>query len=150
MEADGTLVRRGRELLEQEIERFTVVEHDGVLVGCAALYPFSEDNAAELACLAVVPEYRRAGLGDQLLRRIERRARVQRLDAGQQLGEECLALGDPGIARQFAFHVIEHQVLSAQQAMEAWYRRHAVKPLVDARLVAQHEDGQPAPRSAPG
>ena len=52
---DGTLVRRGRELLEQEIERFTVVEHDGVLVGCAALYPFSEDNAAELACLAVTP-----------------------------------------------------------------------------------------------
>jgi amino-acid N-acetyltransferase len=72
MEADGTLVRRGRELLEQEIERFTVVEHDGVLVGCAALYPFSEDNAAELACLAVTPEYRRAGLGDQLLKRIER------------------------------------------------------------------------------
>ena len=80
MEADGTLVRRGRELLEQEIERFTVVEHDGVLVGCAALYPFSEDNAAELACLAVTPEYRRAGLGDQLLKRIERRARVQRLE----------------------------------------------------------------------
>lgn len=80
MEADGTLVRRGRELLEQEIERFTVVEHDGVLVGCAALYPFSEENAAELACLAVTPEYRRAGLGDQLLKRIERRARVQRLE----------------------------------------------------------------------
>jgi amino-acid N-acetyltransferase len=80
MEVDGTLVRRGRELLEQEIERFTVVEHDGVLVGCAALYPFSEDNAAELACLAVTPEYRRAGLGDQLLKRIERRARVQRLE----------------------------------------------------------------------
>ena len=80
MEADGTLVRRGRELLEQEIERFTVVEHDRVLVGCAALYPFSEDNAAELACLAVTPEYRRAGLGDQLLKRIERRARVQRLE----------------------------------------------------------------------
>lgn len=80
MEADGTLVRRGRELLEQEIERFTVVEHDGVLVGCAALYPFSEDNAAELACLAVMPDYRRAGLGDQLLKRIERRARMQRLE----------------------------------------------------------------------
>lgn len=77
MEADGTLVRRGRELLEQEIERFTLVEHDGVLVGCAALYPFSEENAAELACLAVTPDYRRAGLGDQLLKRIEQRARAQ-------------------------------------------------------------------------
>lgn len=76
MEADGTLVRRGRELLEQEISRFTLIEHDGVLVGCAALYPFSEEQAAELACLAVTPEYRRAGLGDQLLRRIEQRARM--------------------------------------------------------------------------
>lgn len=80
MEADGTLVRRGRELLEQEIGRFSVVEHDGVLVGCAALYPFSDERAAELACLAVTPEFRRAGLGDQLLRRIEQRARAQRLE----------------------------------------------------------------------
>lgn len=80
MEMDGTLVRRGRELLEQEIERFTLVEHDGVLVGCAALYPFSDERAAELACLAVTPEFRRAGLGDQLLKRIEQRARKQRME----------------------------------------------------------------------
>ncbi|WP_228720781.1 amino-acid N-acetyltransferase [Nitrogeniibacter mangrovi] len=81
LESDGTLVRRGRELLEQEITRFSVVEHDGVLVGCAALYPFSEERAAELACLAVVPEYRRSGLGEMLMRRIERRAREQHLQA---------------------------------------------------------------------
>lgn len=79
LEAEGALVRRSRELLEQEIERFCVVEHDGVLVGCAALYPFSNEAAAELACLAVMPEYRAAGLGAQLLNRIERRARTQRL-----------------------------------------------------------------------
>jgi amino-acid N-acetyltransferase len=41
LEADGTLVKRGRERLEMEITRFSVVEHDGVIVGCAALYPFS-------------------------------------------------------------------------------------------------------------
>jgi amino-acid N-acetyltransferase len=80
LEADGTLVRRGRELLEREIDRFSVVEYDNMLIGCAALYPFTEDNAAELACLAVVPEYRRSGLGEQLLARIERRARTQRLE----------------------------------------------------------------------
>lgn len=77
MEDDGSLVRRPRELLEQEVERFTLVEHDGVLVACAALYPFSDERAAELACLAVTPEYRRSGLGDQLLRRMEQRARAQ-------------------------------------------------------------------------
>jgi amino-acid N-acetyltransferase len=80
LEADGTLVRRGRELLEAEIDRFSVVEHDGMLVGCAALYRFSEDNAAELACLAVTPEHRRAGLGEQLLHRIEQRARRNGLE----------------------------------------------------------------------
>ncbi|MDR1662063.1 MAG: amino-acid N-acetyltransferase, partial [Azoarcus sp.] len=80
LEADGTLVRRGRELLEREIDRFSVVEYDNMLVGCAALYPFSEEAAAELACLAVTPEHRRAGLGEQLLNRIERRARGDRLE----------------------------------------------------------------------
>jgi amino-acid N-acetyltransferase len=76
MEADGTLVRRSRERLEAEIERFTVVEYDGVLVGCAALYPFIDERAAEMACVAVVPEHRRAGLGEMLLKRIESRARA--------------------------------------------------------------------------
>jgi amino-acid N-acetyltransferase len=55
LEADGTLVKRSRELLEIEINRFVVLEHDGVIVGCAALYPFAEEAAGELACLAVHP-----------------------------------------------------------------------------------------------
>ena len=75
LEADGTLVRRGRELLEMEIGRFSVLEHDGVILGCAALYPFSKDKAAELACLAINPEYRRVGYGEQLLHYMEARAR---------------------------------------------------------------------------
>ena len=75
LEADGTLVRRGRELLENEIGRFSVLEYDGVILGCAALYPFSNEKAAELACLAVTPEYRRAGHGEQLLQYMEARAR---------------------------------------------------------------------------
>ena len=75
LEADGTLVRRGRERLEMEIGRFSVLEHDGVILGCAALYPFSREKAAELACLAVSPEYRRAGLGEQLLHYMEARAK---------------------------------------------------------------------------
>ena len=79
LEADGTLVRRPRELLEQEIERFTLAENDGVVVGCAALYPFSEEGMAEMACLAVTGEYRRAGLGERLLLHIEQRARAQGL-----------------------------------------------------------------------
>jgi len=79
LEADGTLVRRGRERLEMEITRFSLLEHDGVIVGCAALYPFSDDKAAELACLAVMADYQRAGYGDQLRRHIEERARKMKL-----------------------------------------------------------------------
>ncbi|MFT4171750.1 MAG: amino-acid N-acetyltransferase [Rhodocyclaceae bacterium] len=75
LEADGTLVRRPRELLEKEIERFTLVEHDHVAIGCAALYPFPEEGMAEMACLAIHVDYRRAGLGDRLLRHMEERAK---------------------------------------------------------------------------
>ena len=79
LEADGTLVRRGRERLETEITRFSVLEHDGLVVGCAALYPFSAAGSAELACLAVMPEYRSFGYGDLLRRQIEERARREGL-----------------------------------------------------------------------
>jgi amino-acid N-acetyltransferase len=83
LEADGTLVKRGRERIEMEIGRFSVLDHDGVVVGCAAFYPLSktrgEPAAAELACLAVMPEYQRAGYGDQLRRHIEARAKAMKL-----------------------------------------------------------------------
>lgn len=75
LEEDGTLVRRSRELLEREITRFSVVEHDGLIVGCAALYPYGDDQA-ELACVAVHPYYRRWGYGEKLMKRIETRARA--------------------------------------------------------------------------
>jgi amino-acid N-acetyltransferase len=79
LEADGTLVKRSRELLEAEIGNFLVVEHDGVIVGCAALYPFKEDKSAEFACLAVAPEYRDAGYGEDLLKACEERAKALRI-----------------------------------------------------------------------
>src|SRR5688572_32141613 len=50
LEAEGRLIQRSRELLETDLERFSVLEHDGALIGCAALHVFS--GGAELACLA--------------------------------------------------------------------------------------------------
>jgi amino-acid N-acetyltransferase len=79
LEEEGILVRRGAERLETEIARFSVLEHDGVIVGCAALYPFSKEKAAELACLAVMPEYRSCGYGDLLREHIEARAKREKL-----------------------------------------------------------------------
>ena len=77
LENEGVLTRRGRERLEMEIEHFTVLERDGTVIACAALYPFAEEQCGELACLAVHPDYRNQGRGDELLDYLERSARAQ-------------------------------------------------------------------------
>jgi amino-acid N-acetyltransferase len=71
LEANGTLVKRSRELLEREIDHFTVMERDGTVVACAALYPYPENAMAELACLAVSNSYQSKGRGKQLLASLE-------------------------------------------------------------------------------
>jgi len=78
LEADGILVKRGRDLLEMEIERFFVLEHDRVIVGCAALYVYDQ-GMAELAGLAVNPDHRRQGAGERLLQAIEARAKQRKI-----------------------------------------------------------------------
>ncbi|MEM9744683.1 MAG: amino-acid N-acetyltransferase [Pseudomonadota bacterium] len=78
LEDDGVLVRRARDRLEAEIDRFFVAVLDGVIVGCAALYPFDADGCAELACVASHPNYRGQGyrIGERLLAEAERQART--------------------------------------------------------------------------
>ncbi len=67
LEEEGALVKRDRVLLETEIDRFTVLLHEGLVIGCVALYPYVEEGCAELACLAVMPRYRNHGRGDVLM-----------------------------------------------------------------------------------
>ena len=76
LEAEGTLVKRPRELIEREIDRFVVLEHDGFIFGCAALYPFPREQMGELAGLTVHPDYQSFGDGERLMKRIEARARA--------------------------------------------------------------------------
>ncbi len=75
LERHGALVRRSREALETEIERFTVMRREGMIVACAALYPYPVDAMAELACLAVHPNYQGDKRGDKLLEILEALAR---------------------------------------------------------------------------
>jgi amino-acid N-acetyltransferase len=75
LEQDGTLVYRGRELIEREIERFYVVEHDGLILGTAALYPLPSGRSAEMAALTVRPESRDHGYGEKLLEHVSAEAR---------------------------------------------------------------------------
>jgi amino-acid N-acetyltransferase len=79
LEEQGILVRRPREMLENDIDRFTVIERDGMVVACAALYPYADETIAELACLVVHPDYRTSGRGEQLLQYIERQCNAQGL-----------------------------------------------------------------------
>ena len=80
-ERDGTLVRRERTEIERDIANYTVIEHDGVIFGCAALYPYPEARTAEMAALTVSPQVQGQGDGERLLKRIEQRARSLGLDS---------------------------------------------------------------------
>ena len=75
LENQGVLVRRSRDKLEQELGSFTVIERDGTVVACAAMYTSDDASHAELACLAVDPAYRKGERGERLLARIEQQAR---------------------------------------------------------------------------
>ncbi len=80
-EQDGTLVKRDRTEIERDIGVYTVIEHDGVIFGCAALYPYPEERTAEMAALTVSPSVQSQGDGERILKRVEQRARAMRLDS---------------------------------------------------------------------
>lgn len=79
LEEEGILVYRSRERLENEIEQFAVIERDGMILACAALYPIpttgNELRSAEIACVAVHPSYRKSNRGSQILNYLEDKAR---------------------------------------------------------------------------
>lgn len=80
-ERDGTMVRRERTEIERDITNYTVIVHDGVIFGCAALYPYPEARTGEMAALTVSPQVQGQGDGERLLKRIEQRARSLGLDS---------------------------------------------------------------------
>lgn len=83
LEQEGILVYRSRERLESEIEHFAVIERDGMIMACAALYPIpvqgSEPKSAEIACVAVHPDYRKSNRGAQVLAFLQQKAQQQQI-----------------------------------------------------------------------
>ena len=75
-EQDGTLVKRSRTEIERDAGHYTIIEHDGVIFACAALYPFPEAKTAEMAALTVSPAVQGQGDGERVLKRIEQRAKA--------------------------------------------------------------------------
>ncbi len=80
-EKDGTLVKRGRTEIERDVANYTIVEHDGVIFACAALYPYPESRTAEMAALTVSPHSQGQGDGEKVLKRVEQRARAMGLQS---------------------------------------------------------------------
>jgi len=80
LEEQGVLVRRSREQLEQEIGKFTIIEKDGLIIGCAALYPYPEERKAEMACVAIHPDYRDGNRGLLLLNYMKHRSKSETID----------------------------------------------------------------------
>jgi amino-acid N-acetyltransferase len=80
-EKDGTMVKRDRTEIERDAGNYTIIEHDGVIFGCAALYPYPEERTGEMAALTVSPQTQSQGDGERLLKRIETRAKAQGLQS---------------------------------------------------------------------
>lgn len=80
-EKDGTLVKRDRTEIERDIANYTILDHDGVIFACAALYPFPEARTGEMAALTVSPQSQGQGDGEKILRRVEQRARAMGLES---------------------------------------------------------------------
>ena len=79
LEEKGALVKRSREQLELDINNFTVIERDGMIIACAALFIFEEEASAEMACLAVHQNYQQHGRGGDLMQHIEWQARKKHI-----------------------------------------------------------------------
>lgn len=79
LEDSGILVRRSRERLEEEIGHFSILERDGRVIACAALYPYDAEKVGEIACVATHADYRGAGRAEQLLRELLAQAKKRSL-----------------------------------------------------------------------
>ena len=80
LEEEGVLLKRSREVLEAEIGRFRLLERDGRIIACAALYPCPPDDCGEIACIVSHPDYRGERRGQRLLAELEQEARRQGLN----------------------------------------------------------------------
>lgn len=76
LERSGALVPRSREQLELDIDTFSVIVRDGTVIACNALVPHLDERSAEIACVAVHPDYRGRDLAAVLLRRARTHARA--------------------------------------------------------------------------
>lgn len=79
LEQQNILAHRSREQLELEIEQFTVIERDGMIIACAALYPY-DNHCAELACVAVHNDYQKQGRAGELIQHVQQQCLLNNIN----------------------------------------------------------------------
>ncbi len=75
--ADAKLYRRSYDDILERMESYYVYTLDDTIVGCIALYPYEEDNSAELGCLFIKHNYEGHGYGRALCAMVEKLAKEQ-------------------------------------------------------------------------
>lgn len=74
LEESGVLLPRSRDKLENEIEKYVVIERDGMILACAALFIYEQERMGEIACVAIHREYRGKNRGERLLENLKTEA----------------------------------------------------------------------------
>lgn len=74
---DAKLVQRTYESIRDHLHSYYVYTLDDTIVGCVALYPYPEDDCAELGCLFIKKNYEGHGYGRAMCEFVEKKARDQ-------------------------------------------------------------------------
>ncbi len=80
LEKQGILLKRSTEKLEIDINDYSVIERDGLIIACTALHLMSNEQSAEIACLAVHPDYQKSNRGNRLLEHLQSKAKKLKLE----------------------------------------------------------------------
>ena len=120
LEAEGILIKRSREKLEMEIDDYIIIERDGLIIGCTALHIITPNESAEIACLAIHNDYRRAARGANLLNYLCEQAEQKSL---KQLYVRSTQTTHWFVEKGFNFCSLEDLPVQLQQAYN--YQRNA-------------------------
>lgn len=111
--AEGHLLPRTLGNVTAMASRFTVVEHQGVVLACGELAPLSA-TVAEVRSLVVHPDARGLGLGRVMIDDLRRRARSGRFRT------LCAFTHGPEFFVRLGFSIVPHTWLPEKVANDCW------------------------------
>ena len=107
--SEGLMLPRSHGALTEAVPHYLVADHNGEIVGCVGLEPYSKD-VAEIYGLATSPENSPRGTGSAIVKALVDRARRENLS---QVFALTLA---PGFFQKMGFRIVEHKDLP----MKVW------------------------------